>query len=106
MAKYARASALLLKLKRVEAALGAAWRGLKPNDAVLRSSRTRRAHDGDPDPEVQFTRRYGALVQQATLIRSRMAALVSGLLGYMMFDVIEVEVRGGTAAAASVRHPC
>lgn len=93
MAGYAAASGLLLRLKRVESALGSAWRLLKPNAAVLRSHFLRGGFSGDPDPEVQFVRRFAVLVQQATLIRSSMAHLVASVQTYLTFEVVEVEVR-------------
>ena len=91
MRDYAKISGLLLRLKRAELALGQIWQQLKPNADALRSKFLRVNYERDPDPEVQFARRFAVLMQQATLVRSSMAHFVTSLQAYFTFEVVEVE---------------
>ena len=93
LAAYADMSRRIVQLRKVERELSEAWRQLKPNGFVLRSEDLRgtRRLSPDPSPEVQFKRRFAALVQRVTPIRARMAHFVTSLQTYLSFEVLEVE---------------
>ncbi|CAG9463000.1 unnamed protein product [Pedinophyceae sp. YPF-701] len=87
--KYRRVWSFLWALKRVGHQLRASWLDLKPNAPVMRSQFLRQRYDGDPDPEVRFTKELEAALRSVQLMQQGMAVAVADLQYYAAFEVLD-----------------